>query len=798
MAKKPGSSVTASLEAALKATKPRDLFTALAQAWVSLPAIELAGLAALAAKQAPAMTWEDTDAWLESAASKKAELRPALVASLKGRSVADAGTRFEAVAKWKADPFLANALVELLENPPWTSSGSRPTWTKLFAAVAQQHDARFVALAKTLPAKWGIRDDQKEWLTRAFTRAVAELPAEPPALPPEAKPLVEKLRAKLEQPAQKAAPRAGAKTEAELLAMVYEHPADDGPRLVYADFLTERGDPRGEFISGQLTKPRTKEQLAAEKALLKKHGKAWLGVLAPLLGADFEFRRGFVAKGLVKFKHLQHAQEHATHPEWATLEEAEWSGVGSDNQIAGTRMLAPVFRHLKRASGAWLPGALEAKDVTWALEHLDGFVDDPQVVRQLLESERLPALRSLGVSCSELRADVLTATTRVERFAVLNEPKEPLVAFLVAAERSKLKELGWGPVGFRRGDDGRLSVLGTSDVQQRTSWMGLSLRNTVEAIAGLPDGCIDTIDEALLEQLRENSFLLEAFERLRRKGSAKPPSLAEVAARTLGLKHIVGVSLASSPWVVAGGGDVKFVDPKTSVVTGTVSLVPNGWYSALSRDGRTFATVVEEQELRVFSLPSGALVRTLKVPDSVYSLALSPSGTHAVLTFRKKPAQLLELASGKVTASFEGWSPAFDARGEQLAVSKKSMVSVFTLDGALRTEVAMPELEPRAKCFVTADVVAVNCHFKGVHLLDLTKQEVVKHDETLRADALAADPSGTTILASQGTRAGALLLDGKTLEKRGALPKTEDDSGYVFAPDGRVVCVGKRGVRYAT
>jgi uncharacterized protein (TIGR02996 family) len=35
------------------------------------------------------------------------------------------------------------------------------------------------------------------------------------------------------------------------LRQILAHPFDDGPRLVYADRLDERGDPRGEFIRVQ-------------------------------------------------------------------------------------------------------------------------------------------------------------------------------------------------------------------------------------------------------------------------------------------------------------------------------------------------------------------------------------------------------------------------------------------------------------------------------------------------------------------------------------------------------------------
>lgn len=71
---------------------------------------------------------------------------------------------------------------------------------------------------------------------------------------------------------------------AALLAAVYDEPSADAPREVYADFLMSEGDPRGEFIQLQLLRaagrstPQTERR---ELALLKKHGKEWLG---PLLG----------------------------------------------------------------------------------------------------------------------------------------------------------------------------------------------------------------------------------------------------------------------------------------------------------------------------------------------------------------------------------------------------------------------------------------------------------------------------------------------------------------------------------
>jgi uncharacterized protein (TIGR02996 family) len=71
---------------------------------------------------------------------------------------------------------------------------------------------------------------------------------------------------------------------AAFLRAILDDPADDGPRLVYADWLEERGDPRGEFIRVQCTlarldgdDPRRAELDRREATLLRQHGEAWRG-----------------------------------------------------------------------------------------------------------------------------------------------------------------------------------------------------------------------------------------------------------------------------------------------------------------------------------------------------------------------------------------------------------------------------------------------------------------------------------------------------------------------------------------
>jgi uncharacterized protein (TIGR02996 family) len=86
------------------------------------------------------------------------------------------------------------------------------------------------------------------------------------------------------------------------LQAILEDPDDDTPRLIYADWLEERGDPRGEFIrlQCQLARmgqgdPRCPALQYQEQQLLGAHRAEWLGPL-PQGTVLYEpiFRRGFL------------------------------------------------------------------------------------------------------------------------------------------------------------------------------------------------------------------------------------------------------------------------------------------------------------------------------------------------------------------------------------------------------------------------------------------------------------------------------------------------------------------------
>ena len=95
-------------------------------------------------------------------------------------------------------------------------------------------------------------------------------------------------------------------TPEDFLEQIVTDPDDDRPRLVYADYLMEQGDPRGELIAVQCRLARhaaTCEDVgplgpleSRERALLRAYGKAWsLDAETRLkFWGELGFRRGFI------------------------------------------------------------------------------------------------------------------------------------------------------------------------------------------------------------------------------------------------------------------------------------------------------------------------------------------------------------------------------------------------------------------------------------------------------------------------------------------------------------------------
>src|SRR5438309_995094 len=130
---------------------------------------------------------------------------------------------------------------------------------------------------------------------------------------------------------------------AALEAGLAENPDDRATLMAYSDFLTEQGEPRGEFIRVQLgledeglPAGERRKLRARERQLLKTHERGWLGLLAPYLldqdtsdldqeyyAEDQQFghrwQRGFLAAVEVRLLTGRFAQALADAPAAALL-----------------------------------------------------------------------------------------------------------------------------------------------------------------------------------------------------------------------------------------------------------------------------------------------------------------------------------------------------------------------------------------------------------------------------------------------------------------------------------------------
>jgi uncharacterized protein (TIGR02996 family) len=280
---------------------------------------------------------------------------------------------------------------------------------------------------------------------------------------------------------------------AQLLAAVQANPDDVAPRLVYADALSDAGDPRGEFIALQCRGADRERQ--AE--LVAAHRDAWLGKLAPLLEpSPTEFVDGFLTDARVKRVPRPKLTAVVGNALWSTVVQLDFDPavggivmkqgpvVRGPKVPAAAIMLAPVMRALRHVRG--IDGdvfltlcrdgdALPIRSVgaiTYPLLERDArdvwrVADEP---REAIELARgLPELRRLtlrGYPCDrpDLRWLLRSPLAgRLEQLRLDNFGGD--LEQWVAMSREAHPGLGelvvdyWGHMRFQRAGDGTLGIL---------------------------------------------------------------------------------------------------------------------------------------------------------------------------------------------------------------------------------------------------------------------------------------------------------------------------------------------------
>jgi len=134
------------------------------------------------------------------------------------------------------DPRIGARAIELLASRPRRAEEDRWWWPPIAELLLKSNDTRTFESLLDL-------ERMEEGIGAATGKLYAMARTAPPKLPSADTPLVTKLEAELHRL------EAPLRTECDLVDQIAAHPDDDGPYLVYADWLIEHDRPLGEFIT---------------------------------------------------------------------------------------------------------------------------------------------------------------------------------------------------------------------------------------------------------------------------------------------------------------------------------------------------------------------------------------------------------------------------------------------------------------------------------------------------------------------------------------------------------------------
>lgn len=204
----------------------------------------------------------------------------------------------------------------------------------------------------------------------------------------------------------------------ELAAAILADPANEEAWTVYADWLQEQGDPRGELMMLQLkrkSRPNARLQ-RAEKQLLARYRRLFFGSLPESRnenGAAFTVRYGFfdTAKirhhvDLAELLHLESGRFLSTLTIHCDLSEAD--AVLAETALPASLVSLVLGKHFEsgRANGRYAWGPRETLDVERATRGLSRLESLHLATRDVtLRALALPKLRELSIACERIAVE---------------------------------------------------------------------------------------------------------------------------------------------------------------------------------------------------------------------------------------------------------------------------------------------------------------------------------------------------------------------------------------------------------
>jgi uncharacterized protein (TIGR02996 family) len=304
-------------------------------------------------------------AWMSAAERPRPSAIGPLLASLRDGKLADVEARIEAMLDWTPDPRVAAAMITLSKD--YMLGARDRLWRAVYDVLVDHADPRVADYLRSRHDRLSgpqilhrPRVEGRELLRvfEAFEAAVAA----PTDLTRDRweqveaieRALAERLEAKLDEA------RRDAELERGLVeAIVADWDADE-PRLIYADWLQAREDPRGEFIALDVALARGKSVKGAREKYYKAHEAALFGPLASVAGWRHGFERGLLVKLQVHTRKggLDVPEDRrraiVSDLRWATIRELE---VSHDEDVAELFERLPLLS-LRRLGRPNLPAML--------------------------------------------------------------------------------------------------------------------------------------------------------------------------------------------------------------------------------------------------------------------------------------------------------------------------------------------------------------------------------------------------------------------------------------------------------
>jgi uncharacterized protein (TIGR02996 family) len=406
-AKKPAAT---GLDAAIALAETEDWAKALAAllaVWRQTPSAALADqIVRFGALAASRPQDEVAKSWEALAGGHDPAVLDALLATIRNKGSVKARPRLEQLAEWPTDPRLDRWVAMHYAEPPLTSTGARPYWTRLQPLLRRIADSTAVATIKKARAHYQRNDDHEQFMAGHIDRVidklpvVAEVPADPAAIARLAK-------------AGTAAPEATGMRAGDMLAAVLADPADDGARAVLADALIEAGDPRGELIALQMA-PSDPDKAKRIAKIIKEHRAHLLGALDGALGPELTFTKGFVSHCALRKSNANAVKlvigKSVGDPLWATVEHLAGPG---DWDITHHE----VMRSLRSLADSDL--GLAELATRPRLEALDDSLHRDDDVAVIADPAKLTSLRRLTLTAHHLWCARVLASERPARLAEL-------------------------------------------------------------------------------------------------------------------------------------------------------------------------------------------------------------------------------------------------------------------------------------------------------------------------------------------------------------------------------------------